>query len=123
MESQQEYPDQIWIYNFFAPYHGCSICDGVAAQAKGILNRKSRDENVPIKTSEMVIETVQKLGNHNTSSVSIISKDFSTPTMTGIKSYFKFTFDVKKNQILAYSNSEVQEISKYYDVKSFENIF
>ena len=73
---QQEYPDQIWIYKFFAPYHGCSICDGVTAQTKEILNRKSRNENISIKTSEMVIETVQKLGNYNTSTVSVISKDF-----------------------------------------------
>lgn len=119
---QQKYSDKIWIYNFFAPYHGCSICDGVAAQAKGILNRRSRDENIPIRKSEMVIETVQKLENHNTSSVNVIEEDFSTPTLTGIKSYFKFTFDIQKKQILAFLNSEKEQISKIYDINIFEKL-
>jgi hypothetical protein len=49
---QQSKPDVMWEYNFFAPYHGCSICDGVAAQAKGILNVTMRDEQTAIKTPD-----------------------------------------------------------------------
>ena len=70
----------------------------------------------------MVIETVQKLENHNTSSVSVIDEDFSTPTLTGIKSYFKFTFDIQKKQILAFLNSEKEQISKIYDINIFEKL-
>ena len=99
---------------FFAPYHGYSICDGVAAHAKGILNRTSRDEHIPIRTTELAISTIQKLNNHFPSSVDIPSNDFSTPTMHGIKKHYRFTFSKDKNKIYAYLNNDEEKINKEY---------
>jgi hypothetical protein len=111
---QQAFPEKQWIYSFFAPYHGCSICDGVAAHAKGILNRTSRDENLPIRTADLALKTIQKLENHSPSSVQLASNDFSTPTLHGIKKYFKFTFDSESNWICAYLDNSETEYSKQY---------
>ena len=68
----QTYPGKQWNYSFFAPYHGCSICDGIAVHAKGILNRTSRDENLPIRTTDLAIKTIDKLENHFSASVQMV---------------------------------------------------
>ncbi len=87
---QQGQPNLEWTYNFFAPYHGCSICDGVAAQAKGILNRTMRDQHTAIRTSPEAVTVIGTLANHEASLAQIPSNDFSSATLKGIKQYFKF---------------------------------
>ncbi len=111
---QQAFPRKCWIYSFFAPYHGCSICDGVAAHAKGILNRTSRDENLPIRTADMALATIQKLTHHSPSSVHLASNDFSTSTLHGIKQYYKFIFSKDNNKIYAYLDNSQKEHNQEY---------
>jgi len=96
---QQNFPHVKWIYKFFASYHGCSVCDGVAAQAKGILNRTMRDTQMAIRKVPEAIKTVGKLGGHITSTVEISSNNFSTQTLQGIKSFHKFEADTQNNYI------------------------
>ena len=51
-------PSVDWWYNFFGAYHGCSVCDGVAAQAKASLINSMRDNQMAIRTSNQAIETI-----------------------------------------------------------------
>ena len=114
MAIQQATPEVKWVYNFFASYHGCSICDGVAAQAKGAINRTMRDIQLAIRTTPEAIKVVGKLGNHVASTVAIVSNDFSTPTLQGIKSFHKFEADAHKNFLYAYRTSEDSKWEKRY---------
>jgi hypothetical protein len=94
-----------WEYNFFAPYHGCSICDGVAAQAKGALNVSMRDQQKAIHESTEAVKTIGQLKNHQAVVVKPANNDFTTPTLKGIKQFFKFQADRQKNIIYAFKNS------------------
>ena len=114
MAIQQATPEVKWIYNFFASYHGCSICDGVAAQAKGNINRTMRDIQLAIRTTPEAIKVVGKPGNHVASTVAIVSNHFSTPTLQGIKSFHKFEADTHKNFLYAYRTSEDSKWEKRY---------
>jgi hypothetical protein len=111
---QQAKPDMKWEYNFFAPYHGCSICDGVAAQAKGTLNVTMRDEQIAIRTPDKAVTTIEKLNNHKASLVQPALNDFSTNTLKGIKQFFKFQADSGKNVIYAFKDSSQQEYDKQF---------
>ena len=89
----------------FASYHGCSVCDGVAAQAKGILNRTMRDTQMTIRKVPEAIQTVGKLGGHVTSTIEISSNNFSTQTLQGIKSFHNLKL-TQNNYICAYNTSQ-----------------
>jgi transposase len=103
---QHGFPEIEWIYNFFVSYHGCSICDGVAAHAKGKLNRTMRDSQTAIRTIPEAVETIGDLENHVASTVTLTSNDFSTRTLHGIKSFHKFTADKEKKVINAFETSQ-----------------
>jgi hypothetical protein len=90
------------------------MVDGIAAHAKGILNRTSRDENTPIRTVESAIQTIQKLGNHSPSSAHVASNDFTSKTLKGIKKYFKYTFSTEEEKVYAYLDSSQQEASREF---------
>jgi hypothetical protein len=111
---QQEKPEVDWEYNFFSPYHGCSVCDGVAAHAKRALNIKMRDEQTPIRTPEDAVTTIQQVGNHKASLVKLAENDFSTTTLKGIKKFFKFTAHKGKNYIYAFNDSSQVEYEKRF---------
>ena len=119
---QQEEPNIKWIYNFFASYHGCSICDGVAAQAKETLSRTMRDTQKAIRKVPEAIEIVGKLRNHVASTVAITSNNLSTPTLHGIKSFHKFEADKHKNYIFAYRASEDSKWAKRYQPQNIDNL-
>ena len=119
---QQEEPNIKWIYNFFASYHGCSICDGVAAQAKETLSRTMRNTQKAIRTVPEAIEIVGKLCNHVASTVAITSNNLSTPTLHGIKSFHKFEADKHKNYIFAYRTSEDSKWAKRYQPQNIDNL-
>lgn len=111
---QKAQPSVDWDYNFFPPYHGCSICDGVAAQAKGILNRTSRDDHIAVRTSNQAVAIVQQLTNHSATTVQIPENDFSANTLKGIKSFFRFTAHKHKDILYAYGDSVQKEYEKRF---------
>ena len=57
---QHYYKEIDWTYNFFPPYHGCSVCDGAAAHAKKKVTTSMMDTGIAIRTSEQV---ATKVGN------------------------------------------------------------
>ena len=119
---QQSIPTVKWIYNFFASYHGCSVCDGVAAQAKGTINRTMRDTQIAIREVPKAIEIIAKLGGHVASTVVIPSNDFSSQTFHGIKSYHKFEVNTTKNYIYAFTTSEDSKYSKRFHPQEIEDL-
>ena len=118
-------PSVDWWYNFFGAYHGCSVCDGVAAQAKASLINSMRDNQMAIRTSNQAIETIGGLKNHSANNIQIPSTDFSTNTFHGITQYFKFKPHKTRNILYAYKTSEDETPIKRYlphEIVDFEDI-
>jgi cell division protein FtsB len=122
---QQARPDINWIYNFFPSYHGCSICDGVASQAKQAIKRSMGNEQIAIRTAEQVVSVIDNLNNHQATMATVTSTNLSANTLHGIKKYHKFTTSKEKNVIYAYSDSTQTEYAHKYmlrDVVSLDDI-
>jgi hypothetical protein len=83
--------------NFFASYHGHSICDAAAAHAKNKITMYMRDEKKPIKTPEEIINHIKEIKNvkaqisPNVKRVEKKSKDIF-PTFKQIKTPHFFMF-------------------------------
>ena len=118
---QHYYKNIDWTYNFFPPYHGCSVCDGAAAQAKKKVTTSMMDTGIAIRTSEQVVAQVGKLKNHVVSKAVMAKGSFATPTLTGIRKYFKFTAHKSNDWIYAFSDS-IQTVheNRYCEIISQE---
>ena len=61
-----------------------------------------------------MVQIGSQLTHHEVTLTSITSTDLSTTTLYGIKQYYKFTTDKKKNIIYAYFNSQESEYVHRY---------
>ena len=102
-----------------------AVCDGAVSHIKQSLNRSMRDNQIAVRTPEQVVKIESQLTHHEVTLTSITSTDLSTTTLHGIKQYYKFTTDKKKNIIYVYSNSQKSEYVHRYlprDVLQLEDI-
>jgi hypothetical protein len=113
---QRDFPDILWEYHFFPPYHGCNVCDAVAAHAKKKLNEDSRNFHEPINSSSKVVEKIGKLINHEATFALLPKEPISSITFTNITKYFKFTAPTDENVIYAYDNSYSEEPTCCWEV-------
>lgn len=102
---QQARPDIEWSYNFFPSYHGCSVCDAAASHIKQQVNRSMRDEQIPIRTPQQVIEVGSQLQHHEVTAATVTETGLQANTLKGIKQYHKFVASAEKNVIYAYGDS------------------
>lgn len=77
--------------NFFAPYHGHSICDGHFGNGK----KKIRNQIATgvISRREEIYDTFKSLKNTKVQLLDIKDKNIVTSFPEGIRIYFQFTFD------------------------------
>ena len=63
------------------------------------------DTGIAIRTSEQVVAQVGKLKNHAASQAVMAKGSFATPTLIGIRKYFKFSAHKNNDWIYAFSDS------------------
>ena len=93
-------------YHFFESNHGHSICDGVAYQAKKVLNSYQRDTGIPINNANEICTVIHNIKNHIADIASISSENKDHPTFHGIRSMMKFTFSPTRLQGFHLSKDE-----------------
>ena len=73
-----------------------------------------RNNQIAIRESEEAVETIGQLKHHQASVVKPANNDFTTPTLKGIKQFFKFKADKQKNIIYAFKDSSQKVHSKRF---------
>jgi hypothetical protein len=104
-----EWVDQSGIkveYHFFASYHGHSVCDSLAAQAKSKADNWIAENNSSIKTAENLAAVINRVNGHSAFSVTGIARNTTEtpPCLQAIRSYHKFLFP-SPNTVNCYSTS------------------
>ena len=82
-----------------------------------MLNRTSRDENLPIKTTDLALKTIQKLENHSLSSVLLAFNEFSTTVRLKKSS----TTQKPHNLALYQQRTKVDRAMVYSEFKTIAN--
>jgi hypothetical protein len=119
---QDQHGDIGWIYNFFPAYHGYSVCDAAAAHAKRAINENIRNENRAIRTPEEAVKVINTWENHIATKVSSVDMDFSTITLRGIRSYYKFETFPNDSHVYGFDDSTDLNYSKKWKLNSFFNL-
>jgi hypothetical protein len=92
-----------------------AVCNAAAFHVKKKINKTSRNKHIPITTNIIAVDSINKLGNHQSTTARISSTDLFCTTFKNIQKYFKFTAPVGENKIYAYENSNSENFEVYWD--------
>ncbi|KAM9997318.1 hypothetical protein ACTFIZ_007984 [Dictyostelium cf. discoideum] len=105
-------------YNFFASYHGFNCCDSAAAYSKRTLNVYQRNNDIMIKTTDIIIKTLNEQTSQNAFKNNLVSQKLKVKSIKGIKSFHKICFNEEgfKTYLCSTPGQPVHKYFKYDEI-------
>jgi hypothetical protein len=119
MQSICEDHDKQITYNFFASYHGDSVCDGAAATAKRLIKKCKKDyHEYPVNTESDIVSCInESLLNTAQITPEQEENDFDR-IVAGIRSFHKFELGIKgvgdkRTWIFGFENERTLKLERW----------